>query len=171
MRQVDIAGLGIEGTTGTMLLLLRERDLPHRVLPIFMGEAEAMAIHVAISGDVPPRPQTFDLMAAIVRSVEARVERVEVTELRGGTFVAELALLGPGGSVRLDCRPSDAIALAVRVDAPLFVSESVLEEAHAVAVPHEAVGDESIEACLAEFRSELDRFDPAQLDLPHDQAD
>lgn len=120
MKLVDIVGLHLEAASGAPLILLPEHDAPHRVLPIFIGVPEAAAIYMAVSGQTPPRPFTHDVMAALVESLDARVERVEVTDLHDGTFVAELAVSGPGGGRRLDTRPSDAIALAVRVDAPLM---------------------------------------------------
>ena len=160
MKQVEIAGLHIEAATGTPLLLLREQDAPHRVLPIFMGGPEAAAIALALSGESPPRPLTHDVMAALVESLGAAVERVEVTEVRDGAFFAELAVSGPSGGRRLDTRPSDAIALAVRLHAPLFVSDVVLDDAGTV------LYEDVIEGEVAEFRSFLDDVDPADFDTP-----
>jgi bifunctional DNase/RNase len=101
-------------------------------------------------------------MAALVASLDARVERVEVTELHDGAFLAELAVTGPGGDHRLDSRPSDAIALALRLDAPLFVSDAVLEVAGTVPdmVPADA---QDIDDQVAAFRTQLDDLDPADF--------
>src|SRR5687767_15257781 len=99
---VDLIGLHIETTTGAPLVLLREHDLPHRVLPIFIGEAEAASIAVALSGEVPPRPLTHDLMASIVTSLEAHVDSVEVTDVVDGAYTAALNLSSPAGGHRLD---------------------------------------------------------------------
>lgn len=161
MKLVDIVGLHLEAASGAPLILLREHDAPHRVLPIFIGVPEAAAIYMAVSGQTPPRPFTHDVMAALVESLDARVERVEVTDLHDGTFVAELAVRGPSGGRRLDNRPSDAIALAVRVDAPLYVSDAVLDEAGTllIGVP----GDAAIDEEVARFRSLLDQLDPADF--------
>jgi bifunctional DNase/RNase len=158
MREVEIAGVGFEATSGMPLVVLRETDEPHRALPVFVGGAEAAAISVALSGQAPPRPLTYDLMADLVERLGARIERVEVTELRDGTFLAELAVTGPGGGHRLDVRPSDAIALALRTHAPLFVSDAVLDEAGAVVPDEEAIDEE-----VAAFRSQLDNLDPADF--------
>jgi bifunctional DNase/RNase len=162
MRQVEIAGLALESTTGAPLVVLRETDEPHRVLPIFVGGTEAAAIGLALAGQAPPRPLTYDLMATLMESLDAHVERVEVTELRDGAFVAELAVSGPAGGRRLDTRPSDAIALALRVHAPLFVSDAVLDEAATVLpeVP-EPLDQESIDEEVAAFRTQLDDLDLA----------
>jgi bifunctional DNase/RNase len=162
---VDIAGLQVEATTGAPVVLLREHDAPHRVLPIFIGGPEAAAIALALSAQSPPRPLTHDLMVSLVEQLEARVDRVEVTLLRDGVYFAELSVSGPQGPERLDSRPSDAIALAVRVHAPLFVAEAVLEEAGAVVeTPDDAPPDEqSIEEQVAAFRSSLESLDPGNL--------
>ena len=178
MRPVDVLGLNVEAANGGPLVLLREHDAPHRVLPISIGAPEAIAIGLALDHEVPPRPLTHDLLATFVHDLDARVDHVEVTELRDGTFHAELTVEGPTGERRLDSRPSDAIALALRVDAPVFVSEDVLDEAGAilavvtdedtieVEVDSDAeveVDQETIEAEVARFRTLLDDLDPAQL--------
>jgi bifunctional DNase/RNase len=162
MRQVEIMGLALEATTGAPVVVLQETDEPHRVVPIFVGGTAAAAIGTALAGQAPPRPLTYDLMATLVARLDARVERVEVTDLRDGTFVAELAVTGPGGSHRLDSRPSDAIALALRLDAPLFVSDAVLEVAGTVPdlVPVDA---EDIDDQVAAFRTQLAELDPADF--------
>ena len=165
MRPVEIAGLQVEATTGAPVVLLREHDAPHRVLPIFIGGPEAAAIALALSSQTPPRPLTHDLMVSLVEQLDARVDRVEVTLLRDGVYFAELSVNGPQGPQRLDSRPSDAIALAVRVHAPLFVAEAVLDEAGAVVeTPAPTAPDEqSIEEQVAAFRSSLENLDPGNL--------
>jgi hypothetical protein len=97
------------------------------------------------------------------------VERVEVTELRDGAFVAELAVTGPQGDRRLDTRPSDAIALALRMDAPMFMSDAVLDVAGTV--PDQTLLEQDdIDEQVAAFRSELDELDPADFGL-HSEAE
>lgn len=174
MKRVDLVGLHVEAVSGTPLVLLREQDAPHRVLPIFVGGSEAASIAIALSGQSSPRPLTHDLMASLVESFEAHVDSVEVTGLRDGAFVAELALSGPSGGTRLDTRPSDAIALAVRVGAPLFVSDEVMDEAGTVFAEESDAAElgagespmdaEAIDEAVAEFRAALDTLDPADFD-------
>jgi hypothetical protein len=163
VKQVELVALTVEAGSRAPLVLLREQDAPRRVLPIFVGPVEATAIALALGDESPPRPLTHDLMVTLVETAQARVERVEVTELREGTFFAELAVSGPAGERRVDSRPSDAIALAVRVDAPLYVSGTVLDEAGAVWA--EAIDEASIDEEVARFRSALEAVDPAQLQL------
>ncbi|HEY8525277.1 MAG TPA: bifunctional nuclease family protein [Acidimicrobiales bacterium] len=185
MRPVDVLGLNVEAASGGPLVLLREHDAPYRVLPMAIGTPEAIAIGLALGHEVPPRPLTHDLLATLIHDLHAQVDHVEVTELREGTFHAELTLRGPTGVRRLDSRPSDAIALALRVDAPVYVSEEVLDEAGAIlqvvseddladddlAAEDEAVDEEVIEAEVARFRALLDDIDPARLADIGDIAD
>ncbi len=172
MREVEIVGLGVEDESGSPLVVLRETEEPYRVLPIFVGGSEAAAIGLALAGDADVRPSAHEVMAALVESLDAHVDRVEVTELRDGTFVAELALTGPLGDRRLDARPSDAIALALRVDAPMFVSDDVLNEAGGVLAdgsPDDGVpDDETIDAEVAAFAALLDDVDPGDFASPPD---
>jgi bifunctional DNase/RNase len=162
MREVEVVGLALEATRGVPMVVLRETAQPHRVVPIIVGGTEAAAIGIALAGEVPARPLTLDLMAELMESFDARVERVEVTELRDGAFLAELAVIGPGGDQRLDSRPSDAIALALRLGAPLFVSDEVLEVAGADLdlVPAD---EQDIDDQVTAFREELEDLDPADF--------
>ncbi|HEU5309709.1 MAG TPA: bifunctional nuclease family protein [Acidimicrobiia bacterium] len=174
MRQVEITGIALEATTGAPLVVLQETDAPHRTLPIFIGGTEAAAIGLALAGETPDRPLTYDVMAELVELLHARVDRVDVTELRDGAFLAEMTVSGPGGDQRLDTRPSDAIALALRLDAPLYVSDEVLEAAGSVfelsaddatSGDTELLDDDAIDAAVAAFRAELDDVDPASFDV------
>lgn len=161
VKLVDLVGLSLESDTGLPVIVLREREAPNRLLPIFIGGGEAVAIAVALGGVVPPRPLTHDLMADLVHALDAEVDRVEVTELRDGSFFAELAVNGPDGERRLDTRPSDAIALAVRLDVPVFVHESVLDEAGTVVSEDMVLDDDAIDEEVSRFRSLLDELDSA----------
>jgi bifunctional DNase/RNase len=142
VKLVDLVGLHIESTSGAPLVLLREHEAPFRVVPIFVGAPEAVAIAAGMNGEVPGRPMTHDVMAGLIETLDAHVVAVEVTGLRNGAFLAELAVDGPHGARRVDSRPSDAIALAVRTGAPLFVADAVLEAAGSLII--EANDDEAV---------------------------
>jgi bifunctional DNase/RNase len=166
MKQVDFAGLAFEAMSGSPLIVLREQDDPHRILPIFVAGPDAAAIALAASGQVPPRPLTHDLMATLVRRLDGHLDAVEVTELRDGAFIASMSIHGPLGEDRVDTRPSDAIALAVRLGAPLFVAEAVLDEAGTVPVDEPTAPDDvTIDAAVDEFRAFLDDIDPSQFEF------
>ena len=161
VKLVDLIGLHVEAGSGLPLVLLREHEAPHRVLPIFIGGHEAAAIALALGGTVPVRPLTHDLMAAIVQSLDAKVEALELTELRDGVFLAELAVTGSSGGRRLDARPSDGIALALRLGVPVFASDAVLDAAGTTL--GEAPDEAAIDAAVAEFRGLLDGLDPSDF--------
>jgi bifunctional DNase/RNase len=177
MRQVEIAGIALEATTGAPLVVLQETHAPHRAVPIFVGGPEAASIGLALAGETADRPLTHDVMAELVELLHARVDRVDVTTMRDGAFLAEMTVSGPSGDRRLDTRPSDAIALALRLDAPLYVSDEVLEAAGSMfevtadddapqqIADTEPLDDEAIDAAVAAFRDELDMIDPASFDV------
>lgn len=182
MVLVEIFGLQIEATSGAPLVLLREVDDPHRLLPIFIGGSEALAIARGLQGVTAERPLTHDLLVQLLERTGNRLEDVAVTDLRNGTFFAELRLEGRNGRRVLTSRPSDALALAVRVGAPVYAAEAVLDEAGAVLQPAE--GDESddprlaptltgpaADEVVAEFRGFLDQLDPADFLEGGHQAD
>jgi hypothetical protein len=109
------------------VLLLQEMDGEGRTLPIFIGSPEATAIAYAIQGVDMPRPLTHDLMRDVLEGLDVAVERVVVTELRDRTYYAELHLLQGGKHTVISSRPSDAVAIAVRTESPLFVSDELME--------------------------------------------
>lgn len=112
---------------GFVLLLKAANE--ERALPIFIGPAEAQAIAMHINKISIPRPLTHDLFKSVIETLNFRLVRIEVTDLRDGTFYANLVLEGEGGETTVDSRPSDAIALALRFDAPIFVEDKVMDEA------------------------------------------
>jgi len=159
MKAVDLLGISLEAKSGAPLIVLREKEAPYRYLPIFVGESEAASIAIAMSGMPPPRPLTHDLMADMMQNLHTTLDFVEVTELRDGSFIAEITVSGPSGNNRFDTRPSDGIALAVRLGAPVFVRDEVMEIAGAT--PAAEPDEEEIEAEVAEFREFLDAIDPS----------
>ena len=172
MISVDLFGIQVDPVSVAAALVLRERDAPNRLLPIVVGQADASSIAIAASGTPVPRPMSHDLMATMVNALDGRLDAVEVTELADGAFLANLALSGPGGQHRIDTRPSDAIALAVRLQAPLFVSEAVLDEAGAVPAGDASQFGEAdeqlalaaaIDAEVDQFRAFLDELDPTDF--------
>ncbi len=127
--QVDIIGLSTSPSSGgAYALVLGEVD-GNRRLPIIIGAFEAQAIALELEKIQPPRPMTHDLIRDLFDSVNAEVSDVVIDELREGTFFAKIRFGFNGENAQLDARPSDAVAIAVRVGAPIFVSVEVLEEA------------------------------------------
>ena len=125
---MELVGVRIELPTNVPILLLREGD-GSRYLPIWIGPNEATAIALALQGVEPQRPMTHDLLSLVVTALDAEVLRVDVTELVGGTFFANLVMQRDGTEVVVSARPSDAIALAARTEAPIFADRELLDEA------------------------------------------
>src|SRR3954465_10119704 len=125
---MELLGVRLELPANAPVLLLREQT-GARVLPIYIGPEEAKAIALALEGVATPRPMTHDLLRDTLLALGAPVVSVTVTRPRARTFFPELERLPAGRAVRVSSPPSDAIALAVRVDAPIFAAEGVLDEA------------------------------------------
>ncbi|MBI3097966.1 MAG: bifunctional nuclease family protein [Planctomycetes bacterium] len=110
------------------IIVLQELE-GDRSFPIVIGRMEVQAIRRPFTGEDPPRPMTHDLLTNVITECGGRLERVSIHTLRSNTFFAKLSIRLNGKMVEVDARPSDAIAVAVRLSAPIFVAESVLEEA------------------------------------------
>ena len=110
------------------VVILKEK-LSDRYLPIWIGPAEADAIAVKLQGVTVPRPMTHDLLSSVINTLGARIDSITVTDLKNDTFYAQISLTLNGSQLEVDSRPSDALALAVRVEAPIYVDESVLDKA------------------------------------------
>jgi uncharacterized protein len=156
MVEMDLLGIKLELPSNIPIVMLREADGDRRILPIFIGLPEANAIHLALEGRTPARPLTHDLMLDVLTEFSSRLERVVITELRDGTFFSELHLAGPDGAHVISARPSDGIALAVRVGAAIYAAPAVLDEAAAPAVEDAPEGDEVVE----QFRAFIDQVNP-----------
>lgn len=125
--EVKIRGLMMDPSSGTPIIILKDVN-SETMLPIWVGAYEANAIALEIEKISPQRPMTHDLLRNVILEMGANVERVVVTELRDNTFFAMIIMKDRAGeSVMIDARPSDAIALALRVDCPIFVNEEVIQ--------------------------------------------
>jgi len=168
MRAVELVNVGIEASTGAPLVLLREHDEPHRLLPVFIGGVEASSIAIALGDEPPLRPMTHDLLLTLVEQFGAELDRVELTRFEDEMFFADLVVVDPAGERRIDARPSDALALAVRTGAPVLVSDDVLDEAGALPEPVESadVDPADIDDEVDRFRAFLGDVDPSDFALP-----
>ncbi len=155
MVEMELVGVRLELPTNTPIVLLREADGHHRQLSIFIGQAEANAIALALEGIATPRPMTHDLFASVLESAGARIERVVVTHIENGTYFADLHLETSDGPRAVSSRPSDAIALAVRTGAAIFAADALLEEPEPE-VPAPADKDEVVE----QFRDFIEHVNP-----------
>ena len=154
MIEVEIATPALD-MRGEPVVILRPRG-GGRMLPIWIGSAEATAIMLAVEGATASRPLSYDLMVRLLDELGASVLRVAVTALEEGTYLAEITLATAAGERIIDARPSDSIALAARTGAPILVAEAVLEEAGVTGVMVEPEQEAEIE----EFGRFLESVDP-----------
>ena len=134
--EMKVRGLALDPVSNMPIIILRDEE-DKRSLPIWVGIFEANAIALELEKIPTPRPLTHDLIKNILETVEARVQKVVVNDLRDNTFYAVIHLQMRGSELTVDSRPSDAIALALRVGAPIFVEEDVVQKARSVEVAKE----------------------------------
>ena len=156
MQRVTIYGVSFD-VVGKQPIVLLRTAAGDRVLPIWIGHAEAQAILLRLQGAESPRPMTHDLLARVVGDLGATVERVEVVDLRDNTYYARILLVVDGTRIEVDARPSDAFALALRVDCPILVADQVLADA---AIETDEASADVPEEQIEEFRRFLDDVRP-----------
>lgn len=140
--EVKIRGLMMDPNSGTPIIILKDVN-SDVMLPIWVGAYEANAVALEIEKIAPQRPMTHDLLRNLIVELGAEVNRIVITELRDNTFFAVIEMKNvKGETILLDSRPSDAIALALRVDSPIFVNEEVIKASRAVGGKDEAEAEE-----------------------------
>ena len=155
MHEMDIYGVSFDLVGKQPIVLLKTKD-GNRYLPIWIGQPEAAAILMKLQGASTPRPMTHDLLTEILSELDARITRITVTELRENTFYAQVTVQLDGTEVEVDSRPSDAIALAIRAEAPIFAADQVIEES-AIEFEGDEVNEEEI---VSEFKRFLEDVSP-----------
>jgi len=152
---VRVEKVTLDTSTNRFVVILRD-DTNKRWLPIVVGSAEAQAIALQLEGITPPRPLTHDLMKNLLEIIGMHVSRIVVNDLRENTYYAIISLRADGLDQEVDARPSDAIALALRMHAPIFVDEEVMQKAGIV---ESSVGEETQPAMsrLEELNIQLQR--------------
>jgi len=125
--QVELKRIIITETSEQQVIYLKEVS-GERAFPIVIGNSEALAIDRRLKGHPIIRPQTHELLASVIEKLDGKLERIVINDLQDHTFYAQLVIRHAGKTVEVDCRPSDAIALGVSGDVPIFVAEHVLDE-------------------------------------------
>ena len=169
MHEMVIYGVSFDLVGKQPIVLLKTTD-GNKFLPIWIGHPEAAAILMKLQGATTPRPMTHDLVTDMLDQLEAQVVRITVTELKESTFYASITVQQNGSEVEIDSRPSDAIALAVRVDAPIFAADDVIAES-AIEFEGEEVDEEQLEAEVLKFRSFLEDVTPDQFVVENGDED
>jgi len=158
---VRIVSLSVDASSNQPVIILKpvdDEESSARLLPIWIGHPEAASILLALQNIEPPRPMTHDLLNNVVSTLGRQVTRVEITHLEAGTFYAAIFLEDESGTVVVDARPSDSIALAVRAGSPIYVAEQVLDEAAVTSGQSDPSEDEEVQ--VQQFRDFLESVDP-----------
>jgi len=149
MQEMVIYGVSFD-MVGKQPIVLLKTVAGNKFLPIWIGHAEAAAILMKLQGTDTPRPMTHDLVTQIMGELNAHVAKITVTELRDNTFYALITLKAEASEIDVDSRPSDAIALAVRANAPIFTADQVIEDS-GIEFPDQPVETEDVVAQFKEF--------------------
>ncbi len=158
--EMKIKGLMVDPVTNMPIVILKD-EAEERVLPIWVGIFEANAIALRIEDIETPRPMTHDLLRNLIESLQANVRKIVVTDLKDNTYFAQIHLDVDGGSQAIDARPSDAIALALRTEAPIYVEQDVLEQSSAL----DADGEPSDSERLRKWFENLDPDDFSKYEM------
>src|SRR3972149_1389981 len=158
MHEMVIYGVSFDLVGKQPIVLLKTAE-GSKFLPIWIGHPEAAAILMKLQGAQTPRPMTHALVTEMLGQLQARVVRIHVTERRENPFYASITVQQDGSEIEIDSRPSDAIALAVRAEAPIFAADSVIEES-AIEFEGDDVNEEEI---VDEVRKFLDRVSPDEF--------
>lgn len=158
MIEMKVAGIALDAVTRSPIVLLKD-GLDRRALPIYIGQDQARAIISALEKQQSPRPLTHDLMANILDTWEMDLEKIIIHSLQDNTFFAVLCLRQNGIIKEVDCRPSDAIAMALRTECPIWVVEEVIADA---SIPVDRDADEEERQAFREFVADLSPDDLIQ---------
>src|SRR5438105_8363510 len=164
MHEMVIYGVSFDLVGKQPIVLLKTAD-GNKFLPIWIGHPEAAAILMKLQGATTPRPMTHDLVTEMLSQLDAQVVRITVTELRDSTFYALITVAQDGSEIEIDSRPSDAIALAIRAEAPIFVADRVIEES-AIEFEAEEVNEEEI---VSEFKQFLENVSPDEFAVEEEE--
>src|SRR5919202_2510896 len=159
MQEMHIYGVSFDLVGKQPIVLLKTAE-GNKFLPIWIGHPEAAAILMKLQSHTAPRPMTHDLVTDMLEQLGAQVTRIVVTELRENTFYAQITVQQDGSEVEIDSRPSDAIALAIRAEAPIYAADRVIEES-AIEFEGEEVNEEEI---VDEFRKFLENVTHAEFE-------
>jgi len=161
MQEMNIYGVSFDLVGKQPIVLLKTAE-GNKFLPIWIGHPEAAAILMKLQSASTPRPMTHDLVTDMLDQLGAQVIRITVTELRENTFYAQITVQQDGSEVDIDSRPSDAIALAIRADAPIYAADDVIEES-AIEFEGDEINQEDLEREVSKFKQFLDHVTPDEF--------
>ena len=155
MIEVKVVKLGIDMNSKMPVIILKEKE-GEKSLPIWIGLFEAQAIALALGKVKPPRPLTHDLVQLLIEKLDGKLDRVVISDVINNTYYARLFIQRNQENLQVDSRPSDAIALALRFEAPIFINETILKK---LALGRKPISDEEIE----DFKKKLKDLKPKDL--------
>jgi bifunctional DNase/RNase len=161
MQEMHIYGVSFDLVGKQPIVLLKTAE-GNKFLPIWIGHPEAAAILMKLQSATTPRPMTHDLVTDMLEQLGAQVVRITVTELRENTFFAQITVQQDGSEIDVDSRPSDAIALAIRADAPIYAADEVIEES-AIEFEGDEINQEELEREVSKFKQFLDHVTPDEF--------
>ena len=161
MQEMHIYGVSFDLVGKQPIVLLKTAE-GNKFLPIWIGHPEAAAILMKLQSATTPRPMTHDLVTDMLEQLGAQVVRITVTELRENTFFAQITVQQDGSEVEIDSRPSDAIALAIRADAPIYAADEGIEES-AIEFEGDEINQEELEREVSKFKQFLDHVSPDEF--------
>ncbi|MBM3742438.1 MAG: bifunctional nuclease family protein [Actinomycetota bacterium] len=157
MIEMRLEGIRLEIPQNTPVLMLREQGGVKRLMPIYIGAPEASSIHYALEGLKPDRPLTHDLLINVVEALDAQPVKLVITNIEENTYFADLHVLQLGKVVKISCRPSDGVAIAVRTSIPIYVEDELLDQVGKVVVED---APENAEEIIDDFRDFIDSIKP-----------
>jgi bifunctional DNase/RNase len=160
MVEMQLAAVRVELPTNTPVVLLQETEGAHRTLPIFIGPFEASAIAEALQGVQRPRPMTHDLMRDLLNAAGLVVERVVITDLREGTFYAEIQMRHGERTFSVSSRPSDAMALAARTGTPIYAEDALLDAEGVIFPPEDEDDENTPDELVTQFKEFIEGVRP-----------
>ena len=169
MQEMLIYGVSFDLVGKQPIVLLKTAD-GNKFLPIWIGHAEAAAILMKLQSQTSVRPMTHDLVSDVLEQLGASISKITVTELRENTFYAQITLQQDGGEIEIDSRPSDAIALAIRAEAPIFAADRVIEES-AIEFEGEEIDQDRLDEEVAKFRNFLDEVTPEDFVVEEEEEE
>lgn len=159
--EMELVGVRVDPPSNTPIMLLREQHGDRRNLAIMIGGPEAQAIAFALDGVETRRPMTHDLITLLIDELDARIDRIVISALRDDIFYADLVLQSGAGTHVVSARPSDALAIAVRLGTPVFAEEAVLLEVGYLDTPDDDEDDgDGADQVVEEFREFIDQVNP-----------
>src|SRR3954465_7601279 len=169
LHEMVIYGVSFDLVGKQPIVLLKTAD-GNKFLPIWIGHPEAAAILMKLQSQAAPRPMTHDLLSDMLDQLDAQITRITVTELRENTFYAQITLQQDGREIEIDSRPSDAIALAIRAEAPIFAADRVIEES-AIEFEGEDVDQDQLEDEVQKFKRFLEEVTPEDFAVESGEDD